>query len=75
MIQEESDAGSISMNHGPSIVSGFDQGETKHSGVSQVKRSEMDKKRTHIESICHLCQINRDDDYLSIVLVGDLFEV
>ena len=39
-------------------------------GVSQVKRSKIDKNRTHIKSIGHLCQINRADDYLSIVFAG-----
>ena len=44
-------------------------------GVSQGIRSKMDKNRTNIKIIIHLCQINRVDAYLSIVLAGDHFEV
>ena len=56
-------------------VSGFDQGQIKDSGVSLSIRTKIILNTTNMKFIIHLCQINRADSYLSIVLAGGHFEV
>ena len=58
-----------------SIVSGFDQGQIKDSGVSQWIRTKIILNTTNMKFIIHLCQINRVLSYLSIVLEIGHFEV
>ena len=56
-------------------VSGFDQGQIKDSGVSLSIRTKIIVNTTNMKFTIHLCQINRADSYLSIVLAGGRFEV
>ena len=56
-------------------VSALTRGEIQGLSVQTYIRREMHKNRTYTKFMIHLCQINRADAYLSIVLAGGHFEV